>query len=60
MEFNALIEKSINTNDLNILFMGENYDLEYGHKVLCDYFIQGKGYNFCHVDEKDENKIKKI
>ncbi|WP_341833535.1 ABC-type peptide transport system, substrate-binding protein [Candidatus Phytoplasma asteris] len=58
MEFNALIEKSINTNDLNILFMGENYDLEYGHKVLCDYFIQGKGYNFCHVDEKDENKIK--
>ncbi|WP_349402092.1 ABC-type peptide transport system, substrate-binding protein [Candidatus Phytoplasma solani] len=63
LEFNMVTQKMIEDNsDFNMLFLGENHEMEYGHKSLSDYFLTNNNTsNFCHVDESDklsiENKL---
>ncbi|GFZ75337.1 peptide ABC transporter substrate-binding protein [Hydrangea phyllody phytoplasma] len=62
-DFNIVIPNMTKDNsDINILFLGENHEMYYGHKALVDYFFTNNNENnFCHINQDDleqiENKL---
>ncbi|MDV3167761.1 MAG: ABC transporter substrate-binding protein [Candidatus Phytoplasma stylosanthis] len=58
IEFNSYIQESIKKDSkYNFIFMGESFDIEFGHKYFQDYFMTNNNQNnFCHIDG-DEDKI---
>ncbi|AGL90572.1 ABC transporter substrate-binding protein [Candidatus Phytoplasma australiense] len=58
-DFNSLTKNMIKEDtDYNMIFLGENHELEYGHKALTDYFFSNNNEsNFCHIDNNDQTSI---
>ncbi|MGL9687826.1 MAG: hypothetical protein ACQBVK_03525 [Candidatus Phytoplasma sp. TWB_XP] len=58
-EFNTLCVEAAKTNSsYDMIFLGENYESKWGHKVLRDYFLTNNNpNNFCHIDNADKQHI---
>ncbi|MEZ0180524.1 ABC transporter substrate-binding protein ['Camptotheca acuminata' phytoplasma] len=52
IDFNTLISSVDNYNGI---FLGENHEMEYGHKALDDYFRTNVEENFSRVDINDKH-----
>ncbi|MBP5836039.1 ABC transporter substrate-binding protein [Candidatus Phytoplasma meliae] len=65
VEFNTLLSDVVKDDSpYHMIFLGENHEMEYGHKSLMDYFLSNDNQsNMCHIDEHDqeyiEDKLKK-
>lgn len=59
MDFKALLTEAKKDNSsYNMIFLGENYESKWGHKVLRDYFLTNNNpNNFCHIDNDDKSHI---
>ncbi|XXP77058.1 MAG: ABC transporter substrate-binding protein [Lettuce witches'-broom phytoplasma] len=54
-EFNSfLAETQTSTCSYNMVLLGENHEMIYGHKALCDYFLNDSEYSFSHIQQGDE------
>ncbi|WP_341266560.1 ABC transporter substrate-binding protein [Candidatus Phytoplasma fraxini] len=56
-DFNTLLEE-VKGDSYDMIFLGENHELEYGHKAFSDYFLSiNNNNNFCHINLEDKPHI---
>lgn len=58
-DFNKIIAKATqNDSPYNLIFLGEQFETNFGHKYFEDYFLTDKNNsNFIGIDEKDKSKL---